>query len=134
MAQEHSVGIILFNKEQYLLLRYASGHWGYVKGNVEGKEEAEETARRELKEETGITTVFFVKGFLESEEYFYKKEGKTVHKRVEYFLGETQETEVTLSKEHKDFAWLSYQEAINRLSFAAGKELLRKAEEFKRYH
>lgn len=134
MPQEHSVGVILFNKENYLLLRYASGHWGYVKGRVEANEEPQDTARRELKEETGISTVFFVKGFLESEEYFYKKEGKTVHKKVDYFLGETQETEVTLSKEHKDFKWLSYQEAMNRLTFAAGKELLRKADEFKKYH
>ena len=134
MPQEHSAGIILFNKDQYLLLRYKSGHWGYVKGNVETNEETEDTARRELKEETGIATVFFVKGFQEKEDYFYKKEGKTVHKEVLYLLGETQETQVTLSKEHKDYKWLSYQEAMNRLTFGQGKELLRKAEEFKKYH
>jgi 8-oxo-dGTP pyrophosphatase MutT (NUDIX family) len=134
MPQEHSVGVILFNKDKYLLLRYASGHWGYVKGNIEKNEQTEDTARRELKEETGITTVFFVKGFEEKEEYFYKKEGKTIHKQVDYLLGETQETEVTLSLEHKDFKWLSYQEAMNQLTFAAGKELLKKAEEYKKYH
>ncbi len=134
MPQEHSIGIILFNNDKYLLLCYASGHWGYVKGNVEKNEEPENTARRELKEETGISTVFFVKGFSEKEEYFYKKEGKTVHKQVDYILGETQETEVTLSKEHKDYKWLSYQEAMNQLTFAAGKELLKKAEEFKKFH
>ena len=134
MPQEHSIGIILYNNEKYLLLKYASGHWGYVKGNIEKNEEVEDTARRELKEETGISTVFFVKGFLEKEEYFYKKEGKTMHKQVDYLLGETQETEVTLSKEHKDYKWLSYQEAMNQVTFAAGKELLKKAEEFKKYH
>ena len=134
MPQEHSVGIILTNKDQYLFLHYTKGHWGFVKGNVENNETPEETARRELKEETGITTVFFTKEFFEREEYFYKREGKTIHKEVEYFLGETPETIVTLSKEHTEYKWLPSQEAINLLSFPQGKELLRKVEEFKRYH
>ncbi|MDP3728300.1 MAG: NUDIX domain-containing protein [bacterium] len=134
MPQEHSVGIILFNKDKYLLLHYTSGHWSYVKGKVEANEEPEDTARRELFEETGITTVFFVRDFKEKEEYFYKKEGRTVHKEVIYFLAETQEENITLSKEHTDYKWLSYQEAMNLLTFPQAKELLKKAEEFKRYH
>ena len=134
MPQEHSVGIILFNDKNYLLLHYKAGHWSFIKGNGEKNETPQETARRELKEETGITVVFFTKDFLEKEEYFYKKKGKTIHKEVEYFLGETQETEVTLSKEHKDYKWLSYQEAMNLISFPQGKELLRKAEEFLKFH
>lgn len=134
MPQEHSVGIILFNKDKYLLLHYSAGHWGYVKGNVEKTEEPIDTARRELFEETGIRSFFLVKDFQEKEEYFYKKEGKTVHKEVLYFLAETQEEQVTLSQEHTDYKWLSFQEAMNLLSFPQAKELLKKAEEFKRYH
>src|SRR3989344_5004 len=105
MPQEHSVGIIIFNKDKYLLLHYNAGHWGYVKGKVEA-----------------------------NEEYFYKKEGKTIHKEVLYFLAETREEEITLSKEHTGYQWLSYQEAMHLLTFPQGKELLKKVEEFKRYH
>ncbi len=134
MPQEHSVGVIIFHEDQYLLLHYANGHWGFVKGNTKENETPQETARREVKEEIGITNVFFTKEFFEKEEYFYKKEGKTIHKEVDYFLGETQETQVTLSPEHTEYKWLSYQEAMNTISFPQGKELLHKAEEFKKYH
>lgn len=134
MPQEHSVGIILFNKDKYLLLQYEKGHWGFSKGNQEKAEQPIDTARRELKEETGITSFFLVKDFQEKEEYFYKKEGKTIHKEVLYFLAETQEDKVILSKEHRGYKWLSFQEAMNLLTFSQAKELLNKVEEFKRYH
>jgi len=134
MPQESSIGIILFNKNKYLLLNYEAGHWGFPKGNKEKYETDEETARRELKEETGITAIIIPKEFQEKEEYFYKKEGKTIHKEVLYVLAETQETNVTLSKEHTDYKWVTYEEAMNLLTFSQGKELLKKAEEFKKYH
>src|SRR3989344_2702782 len=120
MPQEHSVGIIIFNKDKYLLLHYNAGHWGYVKGKVEANEESKDTARRELQEETGIKSFFLVKDFQEKEEYFYKKEGKTIHKEVLYFLAETREEEITLSKEHTGYQWLSYQEAMHLL-FLVGR-------------
>ena len=134
MPQEYSIGLILFYKEKYLLLCSVSGYWHSLKGIPEKNETPEETIRRILKKETGITTVFLVKDFLEKEEYFYKKEGKTIHKEVMYFLGETQETEISISQECTDWKWLSFQEAVNLLPFPSGKELLKKAEEFKRYH
>ena len=136
------VGIVVLNENaEVFVAKRLDGEqsgwpnsWQFPQGGIDEHENPQTAALRELKEETGITTVFFVKGFEEKEEYFYKKEGKTIHKQVDYLLGETQETEVTLSLEHKDFKWLSYQEAMNQLTFAAGKELLKKAEEYKKYH
>ena len=37
---------------------------------------------------------------------------------------------VKLSYEHKDYAWLDYQEALNRLTFENSKEVLKKADDF----
>lgn len=134
MPQEKSIGIIVFNKDKWLLLKYEKGHWGFSKGGPKKGEENLETARRELEEETGIKAFYLVKDFQEKEAYFYKKEGRTVHKEVIYFLAETPETKIILSKEHIDYKWLSYQEAMNTLSFPESKELLKKAQEFLRYH
>ena len=38
MIEERSAGVILFNKTegiQFLILKYPSGHWDFVKGNIE---------------------------------------------------------------------------------------------------
>jgi len=134
MPQEFSVGVVLYREKDFLLLHYESGHWGFVKGNTEKDETAEETARRELKEETGIDAAFFVKDFKEKEEYFYKKEGKTVHKEVIYFLAETKEKDVTLSEEHIGYKWLPFEEAMQLLTFSQSKEILKKVHDYLRYH
>ena len=64
MPREKSAGAIIFRTENgikyYLLLHYAPsepgkrGQWGFAKGHVEEGETEEETARREVAEETGI--------------------------------------------------------------------------------
>lgn len=127
MPQEFSVGVVVFCKEEFLLLHYEAGHWGFVKGNVETGEKPEETARRELKEETGIKAIHLAKGFKEKEEYFYKKEGKTVHKEVIYLLAETKEKKVTLSYEHTGYKWVSYEEAMQIITHMQTKNILKKA-------
>lgn len=134
MPLEFSVGAIVVHGDNYLLLKYGAGHWGFVKGNVEKGETAEETARREIKEETGISIVVFVKGFKEKEEYFYRKEGEIIHKEVVYLLGETPETNVTLSKEHTAFAWLPYEQAMNTLTHRQSKEILKKVQDYLKNH
>jgi len=134
MPQEFSVGVVVYRGAEFLLLHYASGHWGFVKGNIEKNESAEDTARRELQEETGITSAFFVKDFTEKEEYFYKKEGKTVHKEVVYLLAETQEKLVKLSDEHIGYKWLPFEEAMHVLTFSQSKDILKKAHDYLKNH
>ena len=45
-------------------------------------------------------------------------------------LAEVFTKEVKLSFEHKDFAWLEYKEALEKLSFKNAKEILKKANNF----
>ena len=115
---------------QYLLLHYEAGHWDYVKGQVESSESEKDTVIRELKEETGITDARFVEGFREEISYFYRREGKTVYKEVIFFMIETKESNVTLSYEHVGYAWLNYEKAMEKLTFANAKNVLAKAHEF----
>jgi 8-oxo-dGTP pyrophosphatase MutT (NUDIX family) len=141
MPREKSAGAIIYRIEggepQYLLLRYQSGHWEFAKGHIEEGESNEETVRREIKEETGITDIELTPGFKEHIKYFFrnnydlKKKDKSkapwIFKLVVFYLAATREKEVRLSHEHSGFVWLPYQEALKKLTFKNAKAILAKA-------
>ena len=132
LLREKSCGAVVFLKNtdvKYLLLHYEAGHWDFVKGNVEPHESEKETVIRELREETGIADAQFIKGFREKIEYFYRRQGATIHKEVIFFLIETHTEKVKLSYEHVGYTWLDYQRAMERLTFKNAKDMLQKAHE-----
>jgi 8-oxo-dGTP pyrophosphatase MutT (NUDIX family) len=132
MAREISAGMILFRRTpepHYLLLHYESGHWDFPKGHIEPGEHAAETARRELQEETGISDVRILDGYKQALRYFFRQKGIGIFKIVIFFLGETTQSEVTLSAEHVGFDWLPYDAALARLTFKNSRDLLVKAHE-----
>jgi len=131
MPVEHSSGAVIFKREAgnilYLLLHYEEGHWGFAKGHIEKGETIEETARREIREETGITDIRFINGFKEHHQYFfYTKEGK-VFKTVVLLLAETGTKEITLSLEHTGYEWLPFTEALHKITFKDEQQILQKA-------
>jgi len=130
LLREKSCGavVVLTNAEpQYLLLHYEAGHWDFVKGNVEPNESEKDTVIRELQEETGIVDARFVEDFREKIEYFYRRQGITIHKEVVFFLIETHTETVKLSYEHVGYTWLSYQHALAKLTFKNARDVLQKA-------
>jgi 8-oxo-dGTP pyrophosphatase MutT (NUDIX family) len=132
LLQEKSCGAVVFLKSsevKYLLLRYGAGHWDFVKGNVEPNESEKDTVIRELQEETGIVDAHFVDGFREKIEYFYRRQGATIHKQVVFFIIETHTEAVKLSFEHVGYTWLNYQSAMKKLTFKNAKTVLKKAHE-----
>jgi 8-oxo-dGTP pyrophosphatase MutT (NUDIX family) len=132
MRYEVSAGVILFrnrSRREYLLLDYGS-HWDFPKGHIEAGEDPVATARRELREETGIRDARFVSGYMERMRYFYRRAGEQIRKVVIYFLAETAGEEVTLSHEHCGYGWVSYEEGLQRLTFKTAKDLLSKAHKF----
>ena len=133
MPSEKSCGAVIFRSDGancYLLLHYEGGHWDFVKGHVEEKESEKETVLRETEEEVGITDLKFVEGFRETISYFYRRSGKTVRKEVVFYLIETKTSQVRLSREHVGFDWLTYDRAVERLTYKNAKDTLRKAHEF----
>ncbi|MBW2970412.1 NUDIX domain-containing protein [Candidatus Woesearchaeota archaeon] len=128
--QEKSAGVVVVNDHKFLLLHYDAGHWDFPKGHVEKGETDEQTALRELKEETGISEVEILPGFSHGIRYFFRKEGKLVSKDVLFFVARTKIKNVELSFEHKDFIWLPFQEALDKLTYPTSKEVLKRAEEF----
>ena len=133
MPREKSCGAVVFRKNgqvRYLLLHYEAGHWGFVKGEVERDESEEDTVKRELEEETGITDAQFIGDFREEISYFFRRTGQTIYKQVVYFLLQVKSSTVKLSYEHVGYAWLSYQQALERLRFKNAKNVLKKANDF----
>ena len=132
MIEETSAGIVLFRREEtknlFLLLHYPSGHWDFVKGKMEKGETIRETAIRETKEETGITGVGFLEGFEEWIEYNFQHQGELIHKKVVFFLAETNTKDVEISHEHLDYTWADYNTAMEKTTFDNAKMVLTKAQ------
>lgn len=127
MIKEYSVGAVVYNGNQFLLLKYGLGHWGLVKGHKEKGESDEETILRELREETGISKAKIIKGFKEKFSYQYKFKGNSFFKTVVCYLIKTNVKKVTLSYEHTDYKWLPYEEAIKEATFDGPKIMIKKA-------
>jgi bis(5'-nucleosidyl)-tetraphosphatase len=127
MFTEHSAGAIIFHRENgepvFLILHYEEGHWGASKGHLEKDETAEQTARREIREETGLTDLRWIPGFKMENHYFYKKEGQLSSKTVTFFLAEALSRKITLSFEHVCYAWLPFAEAQAKVTFKSEKEV-----------
>lgn len=130
MIEERSAGTVLFNEtdsgKNFLLLNYPSGHWDFVKGNIEKGESLQQTVIREIREETGIIDVEFVDGFEDKIEYHYQRDGDLVHKEVVFFLAKTKTTDVKISHEHLGFVWLNFDDALKKVTYKSAKDLLNK--------
>lgn len=127
---ERSAGAVIFSlngRLEFLILQYGSGHWDFPRGNIELGEKEIEAAKREIFEETGLKDLEFVFGFKEKVKFFYRKKGKNIRKEVIYFLAKASTKQVKLSFEHKDYKWLSFEDALEVLTFETSREVLRKA-------
>lgn len=132
MKQEKSCGAIVYREQQgstqLLLIKHRfSGHWSFPKGHVEPGEHENETALREVKEETGLD-IQLVDGFRESVEYCPSPD---VKKQVVYFLAtqcggtlQRQESEVS------EVCWLDLERAQREVTFNNDKMLIRKVSSF----
>ena len=147
---EQSAGVIVFRlidgKVEFLLLKYKSGHWQFPRGHVESGEEFIETAKRELKEETGIIKIKIKKGFCQGLSFWYKARGEEmrrrkmnndcifVRKKVILFLAQyLANDDIVLSDEHVDYKWLDFDKAMDLLTFDNAKTVLNKANIFIKY-
>lgn len=138
MPAERSAGAVMFKEtslgRKYFLLHYPGsteeGFWDFPKGHLEKGETTEETALREVKEETGLSKVEIVAGFKETIRYFVKIDGERRLKFVAFFLAKTNQKRIKISFEHLGFEWLPYEEAYNLVTYKNAKDVLKKANEF----
>lgn len=136
MKKEKSAGAVVFiiekNEPQYLLLKHnphQGNHWAFPKGHTEQGETDEQTALREIKEETGLQDIKIHPNFKEKIKYHFTQEKKTITKEVTLFLAETKTKQVTISNEHATFEWLKYEDAHKQINYKDSKQILTKAHE-----
>ena len=134
MIEATSAGAILFRdtrgRREYLLLKSRPGDWEFPKGGVEGDEELQQTAIREVKEEAGIEDFRLLDGFREEYDYVFEAGGDTIHKTVHLFVAKSFEASAELSEEHRDMQWRDYEQAVNTITQDGPRDILEEADEF----
>jgi len=127
---EKSCGGIIFYKTRQntkiLLVKNNNGrYWSFPKGHIEEGETEQETAIREIKEETGLD-VTLVQGFREISEY--SPFGK-IRKLVVFFLARDFNDNVKIQEEEIDsYIWVDLQQARKLCSYDNDLRIIEKAE------
>lgn len=135
MKYMFSAGIIPYqvvdNTILYLLLQYSAGHWEFPKGKIEKGEDKQQAAHRELMEETGLTAEIDP-NFEETFDYIFTDyiDKQLAHKTVYFFIGKAKSKKVVLSYEHQNYAWLTYDDAMNQLTYKNAKAVLETVNEY----
>ena len=127
---EKSCGGIIFYKTRQntriLLVKNNNGrYWSFPKGHIEEGETEQETAIREIKEETGLD-VTLVSNFREISEYC--PFGK-IRKRVVFFLAQAFTDNVKIQEEEIDsYIWVDLQQARKLCTYDNDLRIIEKAE------
>ena len=120
---------------KFLLLYHGHDYWNFAKGKIENEEKNFEAAVRETREETGLTTrdLRFVRNFKTYERFNFKRNGKTIYKTVIFYMAETNEPRIRISKEHQGYGWFLYKEASRILGkYRDSQKVLKNAHDFLR--
>ncbi len=128
---EKSCGAVVYTiadgKRMYLVEKMQKGHLSLCKGHVENNETEIETATREISEETGLA-VQIDTNFREVIEYSPYAGCK---KEVVFFVALAESTQtVAQPEEVNSILWLTLDEALEKLTFDADKNTLKKADEY----
>lgn len=127
MRTEKSCGAVVFrnknNNIQVLLIRHLNGgHWAFPKGHVEKGETEEQTALREVLEETGLA-VELDNRYRQVVSYSPKKD---VVKNVVYFVATASSDAATVAQEEEisQIVWVDMHKAADYVSFDNDKKVL----------
>lgn len=129
LVNEKSCGAIVYRKfhgnTEILLIKHVnSGHWSFPKGHMEEGEREEETALREIKEETGIDVILDTT-FRETVSYYPRKDTQKV---VVYFIGKAKNFEVTPQEEEiAQVKWVEIGHAASVLTYENDKTIVNRA-------
>lgn len=133
MSNEKSCGAVVYRETdsgiEFLAIKSkAHGDWGFPKGHMEKGESEQETAKREVLEETGLN-VTLVDQFRTTIEYTMPN---GIAKEVVYFIGKAlPEHNVRLQQEEiQEYRWLKFNEILPLISYKNTREVLIKAKKF----
>ncbi|HNW71575.1 MAG TPA: NUDIX domain-containing protein [Candidatus Paceibacterota bacterium] len=111
----------------FCLVQHQGEHWGFPKGHPNPGEPEEETAKRELGEETGITDIKIISGVSFNQQYTFEKDGIVYDKSVKYFPGFVSDINTSIPDDFKheisEMKWLPFKEARELITFDNAKVL-----------
>jgi 8-oxo-dGTP pyrophosphatase MutT (NUDIX family) len=130
---EKSCGVIPVHYDgrrwRVLLIQNRGGSWGFPKGHMEAGETPEQTAHRELREETGLTKAELLPEPHFRELYQIGQRGRKTPKEVTYWLGRVRSTVI---KRHPvevlDSHWFDFATARRVLEYDNARRILRLAQ------
>lgn len=134
VLHEISAGGVVFriNKEiKILLLKNQKGLWVLPKGKIDKGENLEETALREIREETGLSDLKIIKS-LGKEHYFYRayaREKNLISKIVYYFSVENKKGNPVPQKEEGfvEACWFDCNLALKKIAYKASRKIIKRA-------
>jgi 8-oxo-dGTP pyrophosphatase MutT (NUDIX family) len=100
--------------------------WSLPKGTPNPDETTEQTALREVNEETGLTVRIVAP--IGPIEYFFVQSGTRIHKTVHYFLMEATGGDLAShDHEFEDVRWIDLRDAESLMSFPTERDILARA-------
>jgi 8-oxo-dGTP pyrophosphatase MutT (NUDIX family) len=113
-----------------LLIKDPYNNWGLPKGHIEGGETPEQAALREVAEETGLDTLSMI-AQLPTIDWYFRDRGKLVHKFCHFFLIVSLHGDPCpqLDEGITECAWLPFGQAVDRVSYANARDVIRNAGE-----
>ncbi len=130
---EKSCGAVVFTRNadgvKYVIIRSLEGYYGFPKGHCERNETEEETALREIREETGLK-VRILPGFRYIDIHpIPQKPG--VMKQIIYFLAEYEDQDMLYQEEELSGSYLmSFESAMDAFQWPSSKDILSKANDY----
>ena len=133
MRNETSYGIIPLKRDNhlwlFLIVQPHYGWWGFPKGHPEVGESTQETAERELSEETGLKVERYFQSPLLEEKYSFWWKGERIHKTVIYWMAEVKGELSLQAEEIMQALWLPFDEAYAKLTYPEGKNVCLQAQQ-----
>lgn len=129
--EEISAGGVIVDKSSVLILKKYRGDWVLPKGRVEDGETFEETALREVQEESGLECE--IKRYIGFVKYNYVHyDGEEVQKTVHYFYMTKPEGDLCPQKEEGfcEAAFMPAKTAIRNLRHQAERTMVEQAVKF----
>lgn len=127
IQKTHSVGgVVIGPTKQVLVVSQHGTSWSLIKGTVEAGEDDKATARREFKEESGITTVDFVKKLGSYERFAIAEDGSedtSEWKHITIYLCTTPEEHLKPEDpDNPEAIWVDPQKVADLLTHPKDKE------------
>jgi len=130
--KETSAGGVVFrqtpNGIRFLLIKDPYKKWGLPKGHVDAGESFEQTADREVTEETGLDDLV-LHGSLGEIDWHFRFRGRLIHKCCHFFLFEAPTGSPCPQAEEGILAckWFIYDDAVRTISYENARYILRQA-------